>query len=217
MLRQELQSYFDRVYPNAQMNPENTMGKQIHIRFELGKGKENGTIERVNQATERALTIFNDAFLNQNNDMFILIYEYQDEVFFGASKDYLYQQFPVDSFKKFYNQLEMFDTSYTTTDENGNHIFEKIEIRIIIRKLPVKDINIRNILNAIANTEMGFEPTIAQSIYFFDTSTDKAFHMYDDRGCFVWSNNADKIRDIYTKRNDWIVDYHRPEIEQYFK
>lgn len=217
MLRKELQSYCDRVYPNAKINPENTIGKQIHIRFELGEEQENGTIERVNQATDRALTIFNDAFPNQDNDIFVLIYEYQGENIFGASKDYLYQQFPTDSFKKFYNQLEMFDTSYTTTDENGNHIFEKIEVRIIIGKLPVKNINIRNILNAIANTEMGFEPKIAQNIYFFDTLTDRAFQMYDDRGCFVWSDDADKIRDIYTKRNDWIVEYHRPTIEQYFK
>lgn len=41
--------------------------------------------------------------------------------------------------------------------------------------------------------------------------------MYDDRGCYVWSDQADKIRDIFIQRNDWIVDYHRAEIEEYFK
>nr|WP_049815600.1 DUF3885 domain-containing protein [Niastella koreensis] len=101
-------------------------------------------------------------------------------------------------------------------DENGNEAMEKYEARIIIGKLPVKDINIRNILNGIGNTEMGIDSGIDQSIYFFDPLTDKGFHMYDDRGCYVWSNSADKIRDIYINRNNWIVDYHRPEIDKYF-
>lgn len=217
MLRQELQSYFDRVYPYSKIDTEHTLGGQVHIRFELGEGKENGTIERVNQSTNRALTIFNETFTDQTHEIFILIYEYQGENIFNASNDYLHRQFPIDQFEKFYNQLETVNTRYFTTDEKGNDVLDKDEVRIIIGKLPVKDINIKNILNGIANTEMGFDPGIDQRIFFFDPSTDKAFQMYDDRGCYVWSDKADKIRDIYINRNDWIVEYHRPEIEEYFK
>jgi hypothetical protein len=97
--------------------------------------------------------------------------------------------------------LETVNTGYFTTDKKGNDVLEKDEVRIIIGKLTIKDININNILNGIANTEMGFESVIAQNIHFFNPSTDKAFQMYDDRGCYVWSDNADKIRDIYLKRN----------------
>ena len=63
---------------------------------------------------------------------------------------------------------------------------------------------------------MGFEPGIDQTIFFFDPLTDKSFQIYDDRGCFVCSDKADKIRDIYKKRYEWIVNYHRPEIDKYF-
>jgi len=216
MLRQELQSYFDRVYPYSKIDTEHTLGGQVHIRFELGEGKDNGTIERVNQTTERALTIFNDTFNDPTHEIFVLIYEYQGENIFNASNDYLHNQFPTDGFKKFYNQLESVNTRYFTTDEKGNEILEKDEVRIIIGKLPVKDINVKSILNGIANTEMGFDPGIDQRIFFFDPATDKAFQMYDDRGCYVWSNKADILRDIYIKRNDWIVEYHGPEIEEYF-
>lgn len=217
MLRQELQSYFDRVYPHAKIDTEHTLGGQVHIRFELGDDIKNGTLERVSQATERALTIFSDTFPDPTTDIFVLIYEYQGRNCYGASNDYLHRQFPADKFSKFYNQLEMVHTSYFTTDENGNDVLEKNEVRIIIGKLPVKDINARNILNGIANTEMGFTPNINQIIFFFDPITDKAFYMYDDRGCFVWSNKADKIRDIYIKRANWIVEYHRAKIDEYFK
>lgn len=216
MLRQELQSYFDRVYPHSKIDTEHTLGGQVHIRFELGDDKENGTLERVNQSTERALTIFNDTFNDPTDEIFILIYEYQGENIYNAPNEYLHKQFPANSFEKFYNQLEIVNTCYFTIDKNGNEVLEKDKVRIIIGKLPVKDINMNNILNGIANTEMGLDPSIDQRIFFFDPATDRAFHMYDDRGCYVWSDNADKIRDIYIKRNNWIVNYHRPEIEEYF-
>ena len=136
---------------------------------------------------------------------------------FNASNDFLHRQFPSDKFKKFYNQLETVNSRYFTTDENGNEILEKDEVRLIIGKLPIKEIRVKKILNGIANIEMGFDPGIAQRVFFFNPITDKAFQMYDDRGCYVWSDKADKIRDIFIRRNDWIVKYHRPEIEEYFK
>lgn len=217
MLRQELQSYFDKVYPYAQINTEHTLGGQVHIRFGLGEGFPNGSIERVNQATERATTLFSDTFKDPDNKIFVLIYGYSDSNTFDVKREYIHHQFPDNILASFYNQLEFVNANSFITDENGNESFETYEVRIIIGKLPVKYINARYILNGIANNEMGFDPGIDQSIYFFDPLTDKGFHMYDDRGCYVWSNSADKIRDIYIKRNNWIVDYHRPEIDEYFK
>jgi hypothetical protein len=217
ILRQELQSYFDRVYPYSTIDSEHTLGGQVHIRFELGGDMDNGTMERVRQATDRALAIFNDTFPDCSAEIFVLIYEYPGENIFNASNEYVHRQFPADRFSTFYNQLEIVHTPYFTKDKNGNDIVEKEEVRVIIGKLPVQDIHAANILNGIANTEMGFTPAIAQRIFFFDPVTDRACHMYDDRGCFVWSNTADAIRDIYIQRNDWIVEYHRSEIDAYFQ
>ncbi len=203
LLRQNLQLYFNSVYPFAKIESEHTIERQIHIRFDLGGNHKNGTSKRVKQATDRAVTLFNDTFTNQDNEIWVLIYEYPEPNFYKVTNEYLHQQFPSELFNEFYNQLEQADEDET-------------QKRIIIGKLPVKDIEIKNILNAIANTEMGFEPKINQQIFFIDSLTDKAFQMYDDRGCFVWSDNADKIRNIYVKRNKWIVDYHKPEIDSYF-
>ena len=218
MQRKELQLYFDRVYPHSKIDTVHTHGGQVHLRFELGGEElENGTIERVKQATERALAIFQDTFTNPNNEIWILTYEYQDQQLFNGSKEFLYKQFSPGSFDNFYNALEPVNTCYSTKDDKGNDVLEQVETKITIGKLPLKDINIKNILYGIANLEMGFEPAIDQEIYFFDPLTDRAFQMYDDRGCCVWSDKADKIRDIYIKHSDWIVDYHRTEIEKHFK
>jgi hypothetical protein len=196
MLRQELQSYFDRVYPDSKIDTEHSLGGQVHIRFELGEGKENGTMERVNQSIDRAVTIFNETFTDQAHEIFILIYEYQGENICHASNDYLHKQFLNDRFEKFYNQLEVVNTRYFTTDESGNDFLEKDEARIIIGKLPITEIKVINILNGISNAEMGFDPAINQKIFFFDPTTDRAFQMYDDRGCYVWSDKADKIKGL---------------------
>lgn len=199
MLRKELQSYLDKVFPNSKIESEDSIIGQLHLRFELGYLLENGSIERVNQATERAHIIFNETFENPNSEIWVLIYEYSEPNCFKTSNEYLHQQFPRDQYAKFYSGVE------------------KEEVKIIIGRLMVKDIKVKNILNGIANTEMGFDPGIDQRIYFLDPLTNKGFQMYDDRGCFVWSDRADKIRSIYMNRNNWIVDHHRKEIDEYFK
>lgn len=216
MLREELQKYFNKIYPYSRIDTEHTLGGQVHIRFELGDELKNGTTERVDQAVNRACILFNDAFTNKEQEIWILIYEYEENMF-DASNEYLHQQFPPNKFSEFYNKKEKVISRFLTTDENGNEIPEKDEVRIIIGKLPVSEINAEGILRGIANLEMGFSPAIDQRIFFFDPISNKAFQMYDDRGCYIWSDVADNIRDIYIKRNNWIVDYHRPEIDEYFK
>ena len=197
---------------------EHTIGGQVHIRFELGgEILKNGTNERVSQATERAVQLFHDTFDTPNNVIWILIYEYPEPNFSNSSNEYLHKQFPKEQFEKFYNQLEQVNNREFTRDENGTEVLEKAEVRIIIGKLPIDEINIENILRGIANIEMGLKPSIDQRIFFFDQLTDKLFKMYDDRGCFISSNNAKNIKNIYLKRNGWIVDYQRPEIDKYFK
>lgn len=211
MLKDELQSYFDKVYAGSKIDTPHSIGGDVHIRFELGGDLDNGTIQRVQQVTDRATTIFNDTFTNADALIYVLIYDYNK-----SPGKYLYEQFAKEQFARFYNQAQTINNNYLIADESGNDSFEKEEIKLIIGKLPVSTINISNILNGIANAEMGFAPCINQRIYFFEPVTDRGFYMYDDRGCYVWSNDADKIRDIYTVRNNWIVDYHRAEIDAYF-
>lgn len=216
MLREKLQSYLDKAYPGSQIDTEHTLGGAVYIRFELGGELRNGTKKRVNQAVERAFAIFEDAFPDANDETFVLVYDYMGATFNNGSANFLYDQFPKDAFGKFYNQVEFVNTRHYVSDENGNETFEKAEVRIVIGKLPINSINVRNILNGIANAEMGLEPSIDQRVFFFNPKIDIAFQMYDDRGCYLWSDKPDKIRAVYDRRKDWIVEFDRPEIDQYF-
>ena len=72
----------------------------------------------------------------------------------------------------------------------------------------------KEIIEGIANLEMGFEPCIPQDLVFFCPLTTNALHIYDDRGCDIWSNDKETLRIIYKSLNDWILDYNRKEIDE---
>lgn len=242
-MRDELQTYLDTVFPDSRIESPHSIFGAVHIRFELGGdepfkinrngveiewwndkrrmtkvdkiNRENHNKKRVTQATQRATTLFNETFDNPETEIWILIYEYSDGLFNNLN-DYLINQFSSDLIKSFYDKNELVESQVMTENHDGSLTSEKSEARLIVGKIKVKDIHVSNILNGIANNEMGYEPAVCQDIHFLDPTTDRGFYMYDDRGCYVWSNKAEKIKYLYDKRNDWIVDYHRPEIDKYF-
>lgn len=222
-MKEELQQYLHKAfgrhppYSTNDINLDYSVGGQVHIRFELGgELLRNGTRERVAQSSQRAVTLFEDTFPDTENKIWVLIYDYS-ETLVDEKPNFLCQQFPSDLLSTFYNQVERVCEYVGNVNELENEGNEGKDCKIIIGKVKVKDIKYQHILKAIANSEMGFEPAIDSRVYFIDPKTDRIFRMYDDRGCFVESNSADNLRELYQRRNDWIVDYHRPEIDKYFQ
>jgi len=41
--------------------------------------------------------------------------------------------------------------------------------------------------------------------------------MYDDRGLDIIASDKDTLSPIYTKHNDWLLDYDRARMEEIFK
>lgn len=243
-LKNELQKYLDKIYPTSKIETPHSIFGDVHIRFELGgdemfkiirdgveiewwkderrmtkmdkANRENHILKSVSQATSRATTIFSETFDNLENEIWVIIYEYPNGIFNHLS-DYLLQQFPPPLVAAFYDKTEKVETQMLTEQEDGTFTCDKTEARIILGKVKIKDIQAEKIFNGIANNEMGLEPSICQDIYFLDPISDRGMYMYDERGCYVWSNKAEKIKYLYNKRNEWIVEYHRPEIDKYFK
>lgn len=215
-LRTDLQTFLTHLNSNSKIEDMQTIGAEVNIRFELGDKLENGTIKRVNQATQRALQLFNDAFEDVKTPIWILIYDNEQSDIYSSENEYLYQQFEREDLKNFYTKIENLHSGYFNTDKNGEEIEEMFKTRVIIGKTSISKINLENILRGTANYEMGFEPAIGQSIFFFNPKNDTSFYMYDDRGCVIRSKKADTIKSIYHKRNNWIVDYHRATIDTFF-
>ncbi len=217
MPRQQLQAYLDRVYPKSRLDSTYTLGGKVHIRFGLGEGQPNGSVERVKQATERAITVFSEAFPDPQSEIFVLIYDWHGQTLWGAaSQEYLSQQFPAERYRIFQKETVLMHTGSGTTDTRGNFIEDRAPADILMGLLPIQEINVLNILRGLIGLEMGQAPAISQQVYFFHPSTDRIFPLDDDRDSYLWSDKASKLREIYDRRKDWIPEYHRGQIAGYF-
>ena len=198
-------------------NYKSIYGK-YHIRFELGGELKNGTKKRVKQVVERAIEIFNQTI--KSEEVLIIIEEYQTDFFDRNSnnKKYLYSLLENSKLKRFKGPFEQ---TYFKTDTFGNRTEllseDKLECDLLIGKMFQSELKSKEIIEGIANLEMGFEPCIPQNLVFFCPSTTNALHIYYDRGCDIWSNDKETLRIIYKSLNDWILDYNRKEIDETFK
>ncbi|NEM98510.1 DUF3885 domain-containing protein [Pontibacter burrus] len=209
-MKEEFEEYLAKVYPSSKVGSPFSLGGDIHIRFELGGELENGTKVRVEQAIGRAEKIFQSTFPDSEKQVYLIFYDYAGVSPFTKDKGYIYTLIEKEQLQEFYNEPARINVGDLTQEE-------WVAGRIVVGKVKLTDISIKDILQGIANLEMGFEPVIPQQVYFFDVHSSKGFYMYDDRGCFVFSNDSEKIRSIYEELNEWIVDYHRPEIDAFFK
>jgi len=192
---------------------------KYNLRFELGgEFLENETIKRVNQAVNRATEIYKQSI--GYKEIIIAIEEYENYFFDieKRNKPYLSE---LVSFENLTKIKSPFEQTYYEIDELGNkteHVFEdKLYCDLFLGNITLDEETIYKILLGRTNLEMGFEPTIPQDIYYYSISNKIGFRIYDDRGCDVWSNDKEKLRPIYKSLNKWILDYNRPEIDEYFK
>jgi Domain of unknown function (DUF3885) len=65
--------------------------------------------------------------------------------------------------------------------------------------------------------ELGIRPHSSCSLYLFDLDRQILFHPYDDRGMDINGSNHALLEQIYTKFNDWLLDYDRPTMDNYFR
>jgi hypothetical protein len=220
----DLFDYIASDFSESNLDPENfDIASRFHLRFELGGGFENGTIERVNQSTKRATTLFEEIFeLNQKATILISWYSSRAglKVFWSPTMGYLQEQImDFANLKKnrkekfveeFDNAMDVEKNVMEWTDFSGTHIVEALEQQ-------VNKINYENAFRGIANLEMGFDPSIGESVYFLNHINKMGLHMYDDRGCMIYSNTKEDLKPLYIKYNHWLVDYHRPTFDEYYK
>jgi hypothetical protein len=204
-LKEGLHEYLEEKFPD--------LGHEIHVRFELGEPFANGTEERLNQVYHRVTSIFESVF-NDRGSIYMLIKDSEqiDPMFGNTTPNYLYELLknqPSDS--------EILTEVIEDEDVDGNPVSTEVKVKHSVLLTTIGKIDYKRILEGIANYEQGREPSIGQSVYFIDNNRDIIFYMYDDRGCIVFSDSTPKIRYLYERYNDWIVDYWRSHIDQLFK
>jgi hypothetical protein len=181
---------------------------KFYLRFELGDPFENETEERVEQASIRATELFENHI--EDSELYILTYDFGDDMF-ARTPSYLYELL---------NKSELSKEEYHESLAIRYFFGEEVERENGQRNIYFgnrSSFDYKSIFNGIANTEMGFDPTIHQLVYFFQPNTQRWFWMYDDRGCLMFSNEPTYLLYNYRKFDSWIVEVQRPEMAKQFE
>jgi len=174
------------------------------LRFELGEKLENGTKERVNQAKERALEIFNSCF-EKDNELFVLTYEWNtEEDFLARTPDFLYQTLQIEKSPEKQKLALMYFQDEEPEYEDGF---------LGVYKVKKESISWEELIEGIANMDMGFNPSIHQIVYLFGKSSNKMFWMYDDRGCLIMTQNLNDLKSDFNMHKSWLCEGYKEKIK----
>ena len=188
--------------------------RELHIRFELGEPFRNGSNRRIKQVNKRVISIFEETF-NQDDFIYVYIKDWENEIdpmFGNTTPKYIYELIN----RKTIEEEKLFELD-EDEDNEGNKIEIKNEYKVSVLADEVASLPYKEILEGISHYEQGREPSIGQSVYFISKEKEILFHMYDDRGCIIHSKDKEKLRDLYVKFNEWIVNYYREYFDSVFK
>ena len=211
-MKETLEQELNYLGSSIKLTDFNTIERELkyHLRFELGGPLENGTIERVNQATKRATELFEN-HINEKSELYVIIYDLNDEIFV-RTPNHIHELLSKDEIRhETYN--EKLALRYFAHETDIEWTKGKLTIYLADRN----EVEYSKIFNGIANTEMGFSPKIHQLVYFFQPQTKKWFWMYDDRGCLMFSEEKSDLKANLIKFDNWIVESQRSEMEKQFE
>jgi hypothetical protein len=213
-MKETIKEFINNSYPESGID---SISGKFYMRFELGGNLINGTRKRVEHAVRRATEIYNQTI--GEGQVLIVIEEYENELFDPKNKNkkYLFSIINETQFKRIQGPFEQTYEEYNGENKLENVLEDRLECDLVIGVSYIDKKKAKQIIEGIANLEMGFEPCIPQVLYFFSMNKKTGFRIYDDRGCDIWANDKEQLRPIYQKLNDWILDYDRPEIDKIFR
>lgn len=204
-------NYLNNHFPNLKLCPPLFYNWNIGIRFELG----NPSMYRIDQ----------ELYMEQVYDRAISIYKYlhkdDDEILVVTNAHFADEPNPIRRNPKVYRRyITNKDVLKSLQHKVIPYVFadfyeiDDFETHRFILKCFGRDIKYRSLIKAICNNDVGIKPLIYHDVFFVNVSTGTIFHVYDDRGCDVISASKSTLKNIYTKYNEWILNYDRPSNDQ---
>ena len=188
------------------------------IRFELSGEGAADSKARIHQATYRGTELFTQAI--GSTQSIIAIKEWESDWLDETSQN-------KKTIYKILDEVDLhrvrgpFEQRYMKLDDEGKlveKIFEEpLDCDLIVGITNFNQSQARQVINGIANHEMGVRPSIPQDCTFYSFNNEIGFRMYDDRGCDIWSSSIEKLRSIYQNFGSWILNYNRREIDRMFQ
>jgi len=179
----------------------------LGIRFEIG-GEEDVYVRKVitrklqpnpayvNEAVERALVILSDL---PENDWLLRIDLYDEK-----------------EIKKIVKELHLVPSHEKVLNEYSKD-GDKVTHYELYWSLNDMDWSKETIIRNIILADIGGLNCLASAVYLLHTDEKILFHLYDDRGLDLVSNDKKKLYPFYKAYNDWILEYDRERIDKIFE
>jgi len=208
-----IQQYLQIHFPNSPFEPPLFYNIPFGIRFELGVPYRSVDDPKYLHTVLLRSTMLFDEVFNDYEEFFIVVEKFRCvESFepFNQGID-VFPTFLID--KKLMRDVHCFKTEEIfENDGQLIGVIDYVKLRVLKR-----DLNYKGILKAIGNQDFLIRPYVKDRVFFIEPRKNIIYHMYDDRGLDVVSDNKEALEPLFTKFNSWILDYDREEIEKTFK
>lgn len=203
-----MNSYLDENFPKLKIEKPLFYNWPIGLRFEIGQDELEVSDEYFNAAHERAVSIF-EAVFSQNDEIEIIYQQYSD----GRKKirkgSFIFKQ--IESTKiglaQYSDVRDIYELEYKS----------ECWKRVNIPNLSLNSIDYKNILLSLIHTDFGCRsPSITGECFFINKSKNIIVNLYDDRGMDVISASKNELISLYNKHNDWLLNYDRKKMDLVF-
>ncbi|WP_317965874.1 DUF3885 domain-containing protein [Paenibacillus sp. CCS19] len=175
-----------------------------YIRFELGLEELRGK-DYQRECLRRANVIYRSIFEPEDRVIFIHRTSYtRDE-----------REKSIPRLKRFFRtrlqqmQRRILPYEFDESDDEFYTIEWAVEAKAV-------EIRQSYVLECIANSDFNRKPTSDGRIYLYNQEKNILLHMYDDRGCDVYSSEIETLLPLFHLHRQWILDYNRYQIDNLF-
>jgi hypothetical protein len=225
-------SFVAETFPGASLPPEGFKARfpwLPHLRFELGGDARLGyrlprggrcydlpgrfwCRRRVKQAVSRAVVVFEEAIPKGHRGYLDAYLWRADDLSFHADGEAQLLELLPDSARRLACRSEATDPA----DEDADSEDKRAPLPRLTVPLDPREIDYRTLFQLIAHAELGLEPAVAGRIYLVDETDPLVFLMYTDEGAILHAPTTKRLRPLYERRGEWLVEGWRDTIDRQF-
>jgi hypothetical protein len=149
---------------------------------------------------------------NRANELFYKVFCNCDELYF------IYRNRKIKFNDKIFKNIIGFNKKEICIFNEKNVYEENFNSQLAVTKVNISEINYKEILESINNTDFSFrKPRTDGEIYFIHIKDEIIFNMYDDRGLDIVGTNKEIIKPYYVKYNKWLLEDDMEKMNKIFK
>ena len=208
--KDEFESFYKSNFGDISLQPPVFYKFPAGIRFEMGDDNEDDDDRYIEGAKSRALSIFNELF-DKDDEIYLVVdscEKYSD----------LYWSRPLNNISLVRKFISKTDEEYcykklvaTYEDDEEEYPYDRYII-----KTSRDSIDADKLISEIVESELKGKSSLSNSVFLVNKNSGILYFLYDDRGLDIAANDKQKLKGIYIKFNDWILDYDRERIDKIF-